>query len=342
MSLEQLTLSDEQVQDTVASLITSGDNADAVYDDVNDTLTVSLSDSISVNTLEATTSITDPEGNTVTNLSEPVRVTEEASTFTESNVTVTNNATTVKSGSIQLGFDAGTTATRGADNKSQSETDGRGLEISPNTNIDGVRVTVSGSTGTFQDAFIVDSTETFLSEKTGGFSAGDVVDFETPLDSGETYYVGAFDNGNSYQVGVESLPSFPQTSADIDITNGAFGIHPNDGLGISPTSGDAFVFRDVTALTTSNNGNALVELGNGAPTDIESYDLATFQRTLDSETATVDVEDSNGTVLKSDISKDTDISDIPTSTDVQLRANLSRNNTSNNPTIDYLARRFTR
>lgn len=53
MTLEQLTLSDEQVQDIVGSLITSGDNADAVYDDTNDTLTVSLSDSISVNTLEA-------------------------------------------------------------------------------------------------------------------------------------------------------------------------------------------------------------------------------------------------------------------------------------------------
>jgi hypothetical protein len=71
MSLEQLTLSDEQVQDIVASLISSGNNSDAVYDDTNDTLTVSLSDSISVNTLEAddgvfNDSITDPAGNTHT------------------------------------------------------------------------------------------------------------------------------------------------------------------------------------------------------------------------------------------------------------------------------------
>jgi len=58
MSLEQLTLSDEQVQDIVASLITSGNNANAVYDDTNDTLTVSLSNSISVNTLEANRGVT--------------------------------------------------------------------------------------------------------------------------------------------------------------------------------------------------------------------------------------------------------------------------------------------
>ncbi|HMA78366.1 MAG TPA: hypothetical protein VKP88_04525, partial [Candidatus Paceibacterota bacterium] len=35
------------------------------------------------NALEATGSITDPEGNTVTSLSDPVQVTEEASTFAE-------------------------------------------------------------------------------------------------------------------------------------------------------------------------------------------------------------------------------------------------------------------
>jgi len=57
MSLEQLALSDEQVQDIVASLITGGGGSDVLYDDGNDTLTVSLSDSISVNTLEATDSI---------------------------------------------------------------------------------------------------------------------------------------------------------------------------------------------------------------------------------------------------------------------------------------------
>jgi len=67
MSLEQLTPSDEQVQDIVASLIASGDNADAVYDDVNDTLTISLSESVSVNTLEATA---EPGNPTFTTLSD--------------------------------------------------------------------------------------------------------------------------------------------------------------------------------------------------------------------------------------------------------------------------------
>jgi len=92
----------------------------------------------------------------------------------------------------------------------------------------------------------------------------------------------------------------------------------------------------------ANSGDALVSFETGSPSDIASYDIATFQRTTDGETVTVDVEDSTGTVLKPDISKDTDISDIATTTDVQLRVNLSRNNTANNPTVDYIARGFTR
>lgn len=58
---------DESVQDTVAQLINQAANTDVVYNDANDTLTVSLTDSVSVNTLEAddgtfNDSITDPAG----------------------------------------------------------------------------------------------------------------------------------------------------------------------------------------------------------------------------------------------------------------------------------------
>jgi len=95
MALEQITLSDEQVQDIVASLITSGSGSDVVYNDTNDTLTVSLSDSISVNTLEAddgtfNSSITDPTGTThSTELAEISDIPKlEAITSTNNNVTV--------------------------------------------------------------------------------------------------------------------------------------------------------------------------------------------------------------------------------------------------------------
>jgi hypothetical protein len=91
-----------------------------------------------------------------------------------------------------------------------------------------------------------------------------------------------------------------------------------------------------------SNGDALVEWDTGVPADIDSWDLATYQATEGGETVTVDVEDGAGNVLFSDIGPNFDISTIDTSKNVKLRATLERNDTSNNPTLDYAARRFTR
>lgn len=52
----------ESIQDIIAALVVGNDNVNISYDDTNDTLTVSLADSASVNSLEATDSLTDPEG----------------------------------------------------------------------------------------------------------------------------------------------------------------------------------------------------------------------------------------------------------------------------------------
>jgi len=344
MSLEQLTLSDEQVQDIVASLITGGGGSDVVYDDTNDTLTVSLSDSISVNTLEADSvtfnqDITDADNNTVTNLSDPVRVTEEASTFTESGVTVTNNKTEASNNSLQLAdVVLGTTADRTDDNDSTSATRRRGIQINPNTNIEGIQLTLSQNTSGATTAYLVnDSNGIDLQQiSISGKSPGDTVEFRETLSSGTAYRAVADDGGNNYTAGffdTGSLTTF--FSSDIDITAGMDG---GNEVAIYAN------FTDVTPITATDlsSGDAVVEFNSAVPEDITSYDLATFQRTLDGENVTIDVEDSNGNILASDIDRDTDISNISTSKEVRFRVNISSSNTSNNPTCDYLARRFTR
>jgi len=90
--------------------------------------------------------------------------------------------------------------------------------------------------------------------------------------------------------------------------------------------------------TAETNGEALVEIE--AQTDIVSWDIATQQKTLDGETVTVDIEDESGNVLLSDIGRNVDISSIGPSTNIQFRATLQRDNTDNNPTLDFLARRY--
>lgn len=88
------------------------------------------------------------------------------------------------------------------------------------------------------------------------------------------------------------------------------------------------------------SGSATVSWGS--PTELDSWDLATYHRTLDNESVTIDVVDGAGNTLFSNISKNFDISTVSDSTNVALKANLSRSSTSNNPTCDYLARRYVR
>jgi 3D (Asp-Asp-Asp) domain-containing protein len=70
--------SDEKIEDIVSSLVTSDNNLSWSYNDTNDTLTVSLSNSISVGTLKATNELGNPTYSTLsdvpTNLPEGTQV----------------------------------------------------------------------------------------------------------------------------------------------------------------------------------------------------------------------------------------------------------------------------
>jgi len=93
-------------------------------------------------------------------------------------------------------------------------------------------------------------------------------------------------------------------------------------------------------------GTAIIEW-NSHPSDIKAWDLATYQVTLDGETVTIDVEQSTDggatwTTAFSDIDQNFDISTIDPTYYVRFKVNLSRANAANNPTCDYLARRFVR
>jgi len=343
MGKQRVGKTDEQIEDIVNALVSGSDNVTASYDDGNDTLTLSLADQVSASTLEADSvtfnqDITDADNNTVTSLSDPVRVTEEASTFTESDITLTTTAVSVSSGSLALNdVSTGTTAVRPDDNQESPDyTNKRGIVINPNNNLAGIKLQISSNTGGTGTVELVESGSVIKTKDLSGLNSGDSFNIDVSLSSGTDYTLKYFDSSDGVDMGEFDSASYNYSSTDIDIVAGF-----NNGL---ETQSSAYAFKSVTAIDNFSNksGNALIEFDSGVPSDIDSWDLATFQRTLDNETVTIDVEDSNGTVLKSDISKDTDISDIATSTDVQLRANLSRNDTENNPTVDYLARRFTR
>jgi len=247
--------------------------------------------SVSADALEADSvtfnqDITDADNNTVTSLSDPVRVTEEASTFAETNVTVANSSTNVSDGSVKL--EDGSSVTRAADNGSTDISDGYGIVINPNTSISEITVTLSSNTGAVNSVFLADNTETILAEKTAGYTGGDEVTLSASLNAGDDYYLGVYDNGNTYTVGKSTNVSFPNTSEEIDMITGVFDAHPDDGETATESNSAAYAVQSVSS-PDSTSGNAFISFDSGSPADIDSWDLATFQRTLDGETVTVDV-----------------------------------------------------
>lgn len=261
----------------------------------------------------------------------PVRVTDEASSFTEGDVTVTHSDTELNNGSIQLrSAHEGTTASVGSGNDTQSVSDKRGVEITPNVDISGVKgATLSNSSG-LTTGYLTDTSGTVLGS--ASISSGTFL-IEHELSAGTSYYLVADAGGSSYTEGQVDPASFPYNSSDVDIVGGIYN-------GTTEHTAYASNIKSVTSWKTYLSGSATIEWP--APTDIEGWDLATYQRTLDGETATIDVLDGSDTVLFSDISQNFDISTVAASTNVKLRVNLSRSTTSNNPTLDYAARRYVR
>lgn len=264
----------------------------------------------------------------------PVTVLDEATSFDGSDgETVSHTDTRVSGGSIELAL-VSSTSNRPADNASQNDNAKYGVIVNPNSDLTRLEAVISGSNDAVPSAYLVrDSDGTTLETvDISGKGAGETVTFTTDLSTGTDYRVLMDNNGSSWGHGEYTSPSFPYSSTHVDITSGY-------GAG-SSTTAEVYCWSDVTGYTKATSGSATVSWA--APVDIESWDLATFQRTLAGETVTIDVLDGSDTVLFSDISQNFDISTVNTSKVVKIRANLSRSDTSNNPTLDYAARRHLR
>jgi hypothetical protein len=265
---------------------------------------------------------------------------DSAETFAESDVSASLSGTAVESGSIKLAKVTGTTATRDPDNSSNGDSKDRGLKINPNTGLEGVRVTVSSNTGEFSVAVLTDSSENILASTTGPHSAGDTIDLEASLSAGTTYHVVAYDDGNSFTYGYDNGPAYPYGSTDVDIMDGVFAAHPDDGQSVSTTAA-APCFSDVTAIESlRTSGSATVEWPQ--PADLYAWDTAVFQSTPDGETVDVYIEEdqsSGWTEIAGPIARGASI-DADPSNNVRYRIELSRSSTSNNPTLDAIYRRI--
>ena len=157
------------------------------------------------------------------------------------------------------------------------------------------------------------------------------------VQGGDTIYI--YDLSTSWDASTASLNTSWDISGDTTNPQGLLMIDGGDQVVVADSTDDKIHWIE---LVDGLSGSAIVEWDTGVPSDIKSWDLATYQATLDGETVTVDILDGNDSVLHSDVSQNFDISTVANTKNVKIKANLSRASTSNNPTFDYAARRWVR
>jgi len=262
---------------------------------------------------------------------------EEVADFSESGITLTHTDTEVNNGSVGLGVSVvdGSTATRSPDDSSASRDNGRGLIINPNTELEGVKATVSGNTSGLTKAYLIRASDnTTLDTDTSVSSSGDVAEFSATLSSGTKYYVTADAEGSTYTEGYTSNSSTPVTSDDVDITGNVYSDTTES------TTGSTRVFVDVTARVSGgvSSGDCVIEWDQTP--DVSEWGYVTWEETLNGESVQIDVELADGTVIETDVKQNYPLAPIDSSKNVRVRVRLSRNDTSNNPTLDSLKRHY--
>lgn len=261
----------------------------------------------------------------------PVQVTEETITFNENDVTVSYESTRPDSGSIELGgypIDL----SDGGDYTDYTEL---GSVVNPNTDLEGIEVTSWSDTkewGGTDGHIMVErvSDGTILADKSIGESpiGSKTFTVKQPLSAGTDYAVYLRNDNGDW--GDSSYTSDSTVSGrDIDITT---------GWRNGSATGEPATWTEITPITNPTSGSATITWPS--PSRIKSWDLATFQRSVDGETVTIDILDGSSNVLYSDVSPNFDISTVSISENVQIRVNLERADISNNPTLDYAARRY--
>ncbi len=285
----------------------------------------------------------------------PVQVLQEVIDFSESEITITHNNTTVSisNGSILLAgpFDIIPATYEKSFDVSAQDTVLRGMTF----NNDGTKMYIIGDANDDVHQYSLSTpfdVGTAVYEKSFYVSAqtGSPCGITFNNDGTSMYITGGgkvyqYSLSTPFDVGTSAYEKSIDVSAqDTYLTGVAFN---NDGskmyiLGTNNRS----VYQYSLLSSPALSGTAIIEW-NSHPADIKAWDLVTYQITPDGETVTVDIQESadGGSTWVdafTNIDQNFDISTIDPTHLVRFKVNLSRVDTANNPTVDYLARRFVR
>ena len=267
----------------------------------------------------------------------PFTKTVRAETFEEPDLTLTHTDTKVASESVQIESETITGSTADPPDPGAftfSVTYPTGLVIKPNRTLSGVETQVNANvSGVTTLSLVSDSDGSLIASKSISGSGTYSITADTPLEPGARYRVLVDADGDTYTNARSYSNTASATSSDVDIVS---------GWSNNTVDSWTLCLNHVTALYGVSSGTAYIE--RPYPPGVHSWDAATFQATPDGETVEVFVEESTdgGTTwdeIQGPISRGDQI-DAPPSAAVRFRVELSREDTSNNPTLDRIYLRY--
>lgn len=193
-----------------------------------------------------------------------------------------------------------------------------------------------------------DASTVLKTKDISGISPGETFTFEYDFSSGTDYWLTTGANGNSYtRVYKSNAASYPYDSPEIKIlTSSSPGDVNDDFYNMDWVRTYPDISRDGVALMdtpSATSGEVVVEWGDPGE-DVYEWDAATFTRTPDGETVDVYAEysDDGGSTWNvanggSTIGRNYDLGsdpDVSATSEVRLRFELSRSDTSNIPSAD--------
>ncbi|MFT4921052.1 MAG: hypothetical protein ACI8XM_000245 [Haloarculaceae archaeon] len=254
----------------------------------------------------------------------PLFVTQEAVSFAESGVSLSQTGTMVSGGSLQLldGVFASASVSYGDVN---SVNNWSGVEFDLATDADDLRAKNNGTNGNDTGIRLLDAT-------------GTVIESAMVADGGSYTFIGPFSAGTyiielDTENGYEHIAPTIDDNSEIDITSGTTA---------GSTDGNAaYNITQIDAIREDTSGEVTVSYDG--ITDLAAWDRVTAQKEPGGGAVTYDIEVDDGTgwsVLASSVTMPFSIASVSAESDVRIVVSLSRPTTGDTtPQVPYVARR---
>lgn len=262
----------------------------------------------------------------------PIFVTQEALTFQETDLDLSNTKTGVDNGSVTLVKESPTT--RPSDNNSTEGTDDDdGIVINPNRELYGITGELTPGTTEVVVELRNTSNNSVIASSNGNRNFS--IEPPNPLQPDTEYTLAALIGGTDSLGEKDTNVSYPYTGGALDIVAGW------DGFVDDKSSSTISAINNVGPIYPPDNGSATIGF-SPIPKDLVVWDRFSWQYDEKEGSLSVDIETNDGTgwnTYSTNVIPPVSISEVPTNNNVRIVVTYNKTKDENPPVISYAVRR---